>query len=308
MAYEIPKELKYEEKILFGLSLSQLFWVGLFTGIAAIIFFKTAMLFELKVGLSLVLISLGVSFAFFNLFEKLKAIVSFKLSGTKVGYFDEKAKHFVGVSRVERDAIILDDGKACAVLQIMPISFSMLSAMEQKAVISAFRDFLNALSFPIQIVVRTVNLSLNEYLADLELEVEKRKSKKLREQFQAFKRFVQDFIEENAVRNRLFYIVVPCDTKAFKDKEAALNQLDIRAELCMRKLKRCNLLSKRLNSEELISLLASFFNGFIESANNYLFPLTMLERFEEEQKVEANYRDALGRTISVTLGGASIEE
>jgi len=308
MAYEIPKELKYEEKILFGLSLPQLFWLGLFVGIAAIIFFKTAMLFELKVGLSLVLLSLGVSFAFFNLFEKLKAIVSFKLSGTKAGYFDEKAKRFVGVSRVERDAIILDDGKACAVLQVMPISFSMLSPMEQKAVISAFRDFLNALSFPIQIVVRTVNLSLNEYLADLELEVEKRKSKKLQEQFQAFKRFVQDFIEENAVRNRLFYIVVPCSIKAFKDEETALNQLDIRAELCMRKLKRCNLLSRRLNSEELISLLASFFNGFIESANNYLFPLTMLERFEEEQKVEANYRDALGRTISVTLGGASIEK
>jgi len=62
----------------------------------------------------------------------------------------------------------------------------------------------------------------------------------------------------------------------------ALNQLDVRVQLCREKLKRCGLLTKKLDSNQLVSLLASFFESYIEADNDYLFPITMLGKFEKE--------------------------
>jgi len=280
VAYEIPKNLKYKEKIVFGLSFSQLFWLGLFGGLSAVVYLKTPLVFEVKVGLALVFCALGASFAFFGLFDRLKDLWAFKSSLRNAGYFDKRINGFVGVKKVEDDVVFLRDGSLCGVLQVLPIDFSMLSSQEQKAIVCAFRDFLNSLAFPVQIVIRTVNLSMDGYLAELEESVLGRKSKRLTSQFNSFKSFVNEFIECNCVKNRLFYVVIPL--RAVKDKEKALSELNARIELCSGKLKKCNLLSKRLSSNELVSLLASFFNGFVEAGNDYFYPLTLFEEYSKQ--------------------------
>jgi len=280
VAYEIPQNLKYKEKIVFGLSFLQLFWLGLFGGLAGVVFLKTPLAFEIKLGISLVLGSLGISFAFFGLFDRLKDLWAFKTSLKNAGYFDKRLNGFVNVKKVEDDLVFLRDGSMCGVLQVLPINFSMLSGQEQKAIVSSFRDFLNSLAFPVQIVVRTVNLSMDGYLAELEESVLGRNSKRLTNQFNSFKSFVNEFIECNCVKNRLFYVVIPL--RAVKDKGKALSELNARIELCSGKLKKCNLLSKRLSSNELVSLLASFFNGFVEAKNDYFYPLTLIEEYFAE--------------------------
>ena len=156
MAYEIPKNLRYEERIVFGLSFPQLFWLGLFGVFSLVVFLKAPLVFEVRVGLVLVLVSLGASFAFFGLFSRLKDLWAFRSSLRNAGYFDRRARGFVGVKRVEHSVVFLRGGGACAILQVLPINFSMLSKAEQGAVVGAFRDFLNSLDFPIQVVVRTV--------------------------------------------------------------------------------------------------------------------------------------------------------
>jgi hypothetical protein len=132
---------------------------------------------------------------------------------------------------------------------------------------------------------------LEEYLHTLNEKAINAKNEKLLEQFESFRDFVNQFIEQNAVKDRLFYLVIPCSSKNGpslftkpETQEQILKQLDIRVELCKQKLKKCNLLTKRLNTQELVSLLASFFNGFIEAQNEYFFPMTMLEKFETQEK------------------------
>ena len=90
---------------------------------------------------------------------------------------------------------------------------------------------------------------------------------------------MENFIEENAVKNRLFYIIIPSEKNGFRSKkDQRLNQLNIRIKLCQEKLSNCNLVTKRLGTNELVSLLSTYFEGFVECGNEYQSALTLLER------------------------------
>ena len=97
-------------------------------------------------------------------------------------------------------------------------------------------------------------------------------------QFNDFQEFVRGYIEEHAVKNRLFYIVIPADEKNFAK---ATSQLEIRAKLCQDKLKNCNLSTKRLQTNELITMLSSYYEGFIENGTEYQSMMTILEKQRE---------------------------
>jgi len=290
MPYEIPQNLKYKEKIAFNLTFEQLAWLGVFGLIAAIVYLKTGLPFPLKESITLFSASLGGGFAFLNFAGHVKTFRSYKKSIGKAGYFDSKMQQLVDVKKIEKDTIFLKDGSMRAVLQVIPLNFSMLSKNEQQAIIKAYKDFLNSLDFTVQIVARTVNLSLESYLRTLHEKAIQSKNEKIVEQFESFREFLNQFIEQNAVKDRLFYLIIPNSQEngisLFKKQqktEQSLKQLDIRVKLCQQKLKKCNLLTKQLNSEELTSLLASFFHGFIEAQNEYFFPTTLLKKFGEQR-------------------------
>ena len=201
-----------------------------------------------------------------------------------MGYLDKKMEKFLQVKKIENNAVFLKDGSIKAIIQIQPINFRILSTKHQQSIIQAFKDFLNSLDFPIQIVVRTVNLSIDDYLQKLEQTVRLQKKEKLLEQFNEFQEFMREYIEKNAVKNRLFYIVIPAEKSVFSKIDDALSQLEIRAKLCMDKLANCNLVTKRLSSNELVSLLSTYFEGFIEVENEYQSLITILERRQKNEQ------------------------
>src|SRR3989344_2985293 len=209
MSYEIPKELRYEEKIIFNLTIWQSLWLGFFSIIAAIVFLRTPLEFEIKVVIGIFLLIIGAGFAFFDLKNNLLSLSAFVSKPREIGYLDKKMAQFLDVKMIENDVVYLKNGNAKAIVQVQPINFHILSANQQRAIIGAFKDFLNSLDFPIQIVVRTVNLSLDDYLQSLEMKVRMKKNEKLLVQFSEFQEFVRGYIDKNSVKNRLFYIVVP---------------------------------------------------------------------------------------------------
>ena len=275
MSYEIPKNLKYEEKFFFNLSLAQAGYLGIFGTIGAMIFLKTPLPFEIKAVIAVLFAGIGAGFAFFNLREHLTTLSHYFLRPRELGYLSKEMEGFIEVRKIADNTLFLSNGSAKAILQVQPLNFHILDVRHQEAIISAYKDFLNSLDFPIQIVMRTVNLSLEEYLKTLETKVKKSKKEMLHKQFADFKEFVTGFIENHAVKNRLFYIVIPTDEKNAK---YVLSQLDIRVTLCQEKLKACNLTTKRLSTNELVSMLSSYFEGFIENGIEYLSMLSFLEK------------------------------
>ncbi len=277
MSYEIPQTIKYKEKIIFNLSLLQAFWIGLFGFLIFAIFFKTPLPFEIKTTITIILALLGIGFAFFNLFSHAKKVFSFISKPRTLGYLNKKINSFVEVKKIENNIIYLKDNSMKAIIKVQPINFHILSTKQQNAIISAYKDFLNAIDFPIQITMQTINLDLNDYLKELELNVKKRKKPELEKQFTNFKNFLETYINENAVKNRLFYIIIPFNEKNILNNSNQETQLNNRVKLCQEKLKNCNLTTKRLNNQELITLLSSYFETFIQANNEYQSRLTLLE-------------------------------
>ncbi|MEI7961751.1 MAG: PrgI family protein, partial [archaeon] len=259
MSYEIPKNLKYEEKIFFNLSFWQAGSIGICAGLAALIIFKSPLPIEISATLGLLLLGVGGGLAFFNLKEHGMNFAMFALKPRQFGHLHKEMNKFIEIKSIDDDAIFLNNGSIKAMLQVQPINFHILSPRHQEAIISAYKDFLNSLDFPIQVVMRTVNLSIDEYLSKLEQRVKKIKNEKIKVQFDEFALFVRQYIAEHAVKNRLFYIVLPTNEKKRID---ALNQLSIRATLCQEKLKNCNLVAKRLSTNEIFSMLSGYFEGY----------------------------------------------
>lgn len=281
MSYEIPQTIKYKEKIIFKLSLMQAGWIGLFGVLILILFLKTPLIFEAKIVLTVLFGLVGIGFAFFDLITHIKTFFGFVSKPRHLGYLDKKINSFVEVNRIENNVVYLKDGTLKAIIQVQPINFHILSTNQQNAIISAYRDFLNAIDFPIQIVMRTVNLNLSEYLTELDLNVKKRKG--LEKQFTDFKKFIENYITEHAVKNRLFYIIIPFSEKnGFLKTSNQEIQLTNRVKLCQEKLKNCNLATKRLNTDELTGLLSSYFETFIQNNSEYQDMLTILEGVDNE--------------------------
>ncbi len=284
MSYEIPSELKYEEKVLFGLSIPQSLWLGAAAIAALAVFLKTRLPLEAKAFAALLLLGLGAGFAFFGLERQTRSAFGFLSKSREAGYFDGRMMEFVGVQKIEHGTVFLKDGSARAVIAVQPINFHMLPQSHRQAIILAFRDFLNSLDFPIQIAMRTSDLSMDDYFERLELLARQAKNKKTYGQFLSFRDFTQGYIRAKGQKNRVFYIVIPADkhAKAAGQKEgpktaAALESLEVRTKVCQQKLQNCNLFTRRLTDPELVSLFAGYFDCAADVKEDYFANITSLK-------------------------------
>ncbi|MFC2174974.1 PrgI family protein [archaeon] len=293
MAYEIPQALKYEEKVLFGLTLEQFAYMAIALLLAGVIYFRVdGIPMAAKTGAIAMIAIGGMGFAFFDFKKHAKNLVTFYNSPRSEGYLDAKTKNFVEVRDVNHDMVYMKDGTAKAIVQVMPINFGIKSETEQEAIIENYQAFLNSLTFPVQILMRTVNLNLDDYMECLQDSVEATVAKKgnsdLLPLFKDYRSFMEKFIRENAIQDRLFYVVIPLKQTG-KGKEAFLNlgkEMEVRTNLVKEKLNAIGLKTRRMTTNQLVSLLASFFEGYIEVENDYLFPMTMLDKYAEVKSYE----------------------
>jgi hypothetical protein len=277
MAYEIPAALRYQEKVAFGLTFKQLAYLIGAGAVAALVFFKSPWSIELKAVAMAVSIAAAGAAAFMDADTKLLEVLRYLSGAREVGYLDPRALRLMRVRAVEGDAILMADGTRLAVLNCTPLNLSVKSEAERGDIVANFREFLNSLSFPVQICIRTVDSlkELRDYFDRLEKSVNRKAAKgnaDVMAMMQEHRKFFEEYVQENAVKNRLFYLVVP--QPPGKD-EKALKELAIKVEVAREKLATTGIPSTRLNTNRLISLLSSYFEEFVEVDRDYLFPLSM---------------------------------
>jgi len=271
MAYEIPQSLQYEEKFIAGLTFRQMicFLPLLLVGAGM---FKTGLAMSVKIGVTGGVGMLCAACAFFRLEEKAFKLAKYYFREKRIGYLDKSMTDFVSVKTVEDDTIHMEDGKGIAVVQVFPINFAIRSEKEKESIIRNYQKFLNSIDFPLQVLVRTVELDLDSYLDHLrnivKRKVESQKNKQLEVMFEDYCQHVAAYAEENKVKNRVFYLVIPSNPREE-------NSLEIRTQLCMDGLAQCGLKTSRLTTNQLISMMANFFEGYIEADEDYDFPAIM---------------------------------
>ncbi|MBR9704641.1 DUF87 domain-containing protein [Candidatus Pacearchaeota archaeon] len=240
--YEIPQQLEYKEKIVFGLTFEQLAYAFLLIPIALLILFKTNLNLFVRIFLAIIPSSLAVGLMFFNLKTYLLDIYNWYKN--KIINNQQRMQKLFGIKQI-KDNIIYVNNKKLAILKVSSLDFLLKSEDDKNALISSFQKFLNSIDFPIQIFISTENLSVNEYLKILS---QKDNDKPFEDILKEYKNHLNKVIYDNKIINRNFYIIIP-ETK----------ELSIQKKIIEERLSNLNLKSIELTSNDIQKLFIKLF-------------------------------------------------
>ncbi len=193
---------------------------------------------------------------------------------------------FMPVSEVKDSTLVLKNGGIRAVLQTSSVNFNLKSEQEQNSIIYGFQNFLNSVDFPVQIVVRSKKLDIDNYLENLTDIAEKQENPLLRKQSFEYIEYIKKLVEYADIMEKKFFVIVPYDPLRAKtqgmwktfwqgihpaDSLEAIRQrhrefsslkkgLDTRVNLVKAGLEGCNLRVERLNTKQLVELFFQIYN------------------------------------------------
>jgi type IV secretory pathway VirB4 component len=185
-------------------------------------------------------------------------------------------KHLLFKS-IKDGVVVMRDGSLRAVLMVNSINFNLESHDEQTALLQSYQNFLNSLTFPIQIVVQSRTLDLDDYLKKLEAVSKVQNNELLQTQTEEYITFVRELIGIANIMSKNFYVVIPY-TQGIQEKGGLIARLFRRATNAVSSmtkaeeeiLRRANLISGTLgslrlssvllNTEELIDLFYTTYN------------------------------------------------
>lgn len=127
-------------------------------------------------------------------------------------------QQFLDIAEIKEDVVIMKDGTLRAVLLCSSVNFALKSEEEQEAIISAYVGFLNALEYPLQIVVQSRKLNVEEYLNRLGEAQRAQTNELLKAQIADYRQFVAELISLGQIMSKRFYVVVPYDPLTNKRK------------------------------------------------------------------------------------------
>ena len=176
----------------------------------------------------------------------------------------------LGLEAIEHDVARLTGGEYRAVLEISGGASMVNLDQRRETMLAGFGAFLNALSFPVQIVVRSAPVDLVRYVSNMEDRARQSASGVLASLAHDHAAFVQSLARQRTLVERRYYIVVPAEptraarwsswpksrsrTTRIAEAEAAERQLIQRCTEVEHQLARCDLHVRRLSDIELAQL------------------------------------------------------
>lgn len=211
---------------------------------------------------------------------------------------------------IDRDVVRLRDGACRAVLETGSLGFALRSESEREAILAGYRDFLNGLRFPLQVLVRIQPTDIEAYLAGLRERSGAGTLPALSRLALDHEAFVRRLARERVLLDRRFYVVVPADgdaqvpaalpvfllggtwrrRSATRDQHAAVavRQLNARCDQVVEGLTGLGLTARRLAGEEL----AALWLGMLSPHHARLQPLppvsTAVARLRERSRPEVS--------------------
>lgn len=182
------------------------------------------------------------------------------------------AQELLPLEDIVDGVLCLRGGDYRAILEAQSVNFALKSDSEQEAIMAGYRAFLNALSYPIQVVVRILPTDVEPYLTALRGQASARGAEALRRLALDHEAFVRRLARERTLLERRFYVVVPAGLEgAFERRgirwpwqgragshrqglEAAREQLTFRCQEIAQGLGGFGVATHRLGSDELLEL------------------------------------------------------
>ena len=131
-------------------------------------------------------------------------------------------QQFLPFADVREGVVIMKDGSFRAVGMVSAINFALKSEKEQNAIVYQYQNFLNSLSFPIEIVMQSKRLDLTAYLKQLKAFESKEVNELLRMQIADYHAFIEKLITVANIMDKRFYVVIPYLSAGFKPSAGSI--------------------------------------------------------------------------------------
>lgn len=118
-------------------------------------------------------------------------------------------QQFLDVAEVKEDTIVLKNGSLRSVMAVSAINYDLKSSEEQDAIVNQYQNFLNSLDFPVQILISSRKLNMNNYLEFIESREKEQNNELLRLQISEYKNFIGQLVTVSNIMEKNFYIIVP---------------------------------------------------------------------------------------------------
>lgn len=103
----------------------------------------------------------------------------------------------------------MKDGSMRAVVIVSSFNFALKSEDEKNAILTSYQDFLNSLSFPVQIVANSRKIDLSLYLNEVKNAAARQPNPLIKLQTEEYHNFIQQLLEVSNIMEKRFYVVVP---------------------------------------------------------------------------------------------------
>jgi type IV secretory pathway VirB4 component len=192
----------------------------------------------------------------------------------------DATQHFVPITDIHDDVVIMKDGQMCMVLLASSINFALKSSDEQQAILSQFQSFLNSIDFSMQIYIQSRRLDIRPYLEILRERESGQSNDLMRIQLREYMEFINTFVNQVDIMTKNFFVVIPYTPsnmevagiakflkpsaekkersaeKFFEDR----TQLEQRVSVVEQGLSRIGIRTAPLGTNELIELFYHIFN------------------------------------------------
>lgn len=127
-------------------------------------------------------------------------------------------QQYLDIAEIKLDTVVVKDGSLRAVLEVSSINFSLKSEDEQNAIISAYVGFLNNLSTPLQIVIQSRDLNIQNYIDYLRSKSREQTNRLLRMQTDEYIEYIKELVSIGKIMNKRFLVVVSYNPAGDKRK------------------------------------------------------------------------------------------
>lgn len=114
----------------------------------------------------------------------------------------------VDIKEIKQNTVVVKDGSFRQVVMVGGVNFSLKSDAEQNIITQAYQTFLNSIDFPLQILIHSRKVNIEKYLETLARRKDLEQSPILQNQIEEYSKFIQGFVEKNAIMEKVFLVVV----------------------------------------------------------------------------------------------------
>ncbi len=113
------------------------------------------------------------------------------------------------ISELRDNMVIMGDGSFRAVITCKSINFDLMSSREREGIEYAYQSFLNSLTFPVQILVRSQRVDIAPYLDRLDKMRRAQDNMLLGVLMDNYIDFIDNLAQEANIMDKSFFMVIP---------------------------------------------------------------------------------------------------